>query len=202
MKKPWENETCENIYSYSSAYSVPVAAALWCGIPVNEIDHYLESATEVTPAILRHPHVKCLEQRCRVIHDAIASGALPVSRENGLLATDYVKPARRYVSRKHLKEWLSKEFPSEKPAFLFDGVERNTHPAINADSFRALQADRDAAQAEIERMNLIISNLTKERNSLLGENKSLQSMLEKKGRLETDPKQPISISLVDYLSFC
>jgi len=59
MKKPWENETCENIYSYSSAHSVPVAAALWCGIPVNEIDHYIGiSYPKSTPAILRHPHVK------------------------------------------------------------------------------------------------------------------------------------------------
>ncbi len=179
MKKPWENETCENIYSYSSTYSVPVAAALWCGIPAKEIDGYLESATEVSQAVFRHPRVKCLEQRCRVIHDAITSGALPVSRDNGLPATDYVKPTRRYVSRKHLKEWISKEFPSDKPHFLFDGIERTTHPAINADSFRALQADLDATRIENDRMKSLVSKLTKERDSLLGENNSLKSIVEK-----------------------
>jgi hypothetical protein len=179
MNKPWENENCENVYSYLSIYPVPVAAALWCGIPPKEIDQYLEAAIEVTPAILRHPRVKCLEQRCIVIHDAITSGVLPVSRENGLAATDYVKPDRRRVSRQHLKEWILKNFPSDKPAFLFDEIERKTHSAINADSFRALQADRDAAHAEVERMKKIISKLTNERDELRGENASLKSIIEK-----------------------
>lgn len=46
---------------------------------------------------------------------------------------------------------MSKHYPDQKPAFLFDETERSTHNAINADSFRALQVDRDAARARLER---------------------------------------------------
>ncbi|RBL87878.1 hypothetical protein DDE05_00435 [Streptomyces cavourensis] len=34
---------------------------------------------------------------------------------------------------------------------MFDEIERTTHTAINADSFRALQAERDALKARIEK---------------------------------------------------
>lgn len=163
MNKPWENDTCENIYSYMSVYSVAVAAALWCGIPHNLVDKYLKEAATNHPAVFKHPKAPCLEPKCSLIHRAIASGALPVSREDGCIVTGHVAPGRRYISRKHLKDWISKELPNDKPAFLFDEIERNTHTAINAASFRALQADRDAAQTEITRMKAIISKLTNER---------------------------------------
>jgi len=45
---------------------------------------------------------------------------------------------------------MSKHYPDQKPAFLFDEIEQKTHAAINADSFRALQADRDAARMAYE----------------------------------------------------
>ncbi len=106
-------------------------------------------------------------------------GLYQLSRENGRITTEHVAPARRHVSRQNLKEWIAKEFPSNKPNFLFDEVERKTHSTINADSFRALQVDRDALQAEIAKKQSIISKLTLERDSLLGENSSLKSIVEK-----------------------
>ena len=84
------------------------------------------------------------------MHEAMDKGALLVSRENGKSfegTTDHVAPERRPVTRQNLKEWIAREFPADKPEFLFDEVERKTHSAINADAFRALQADRDAAHA-------------------------------------------------------
>ena len=34
----WENDSCEHVQSYYTLYSVPVAEALWCGIPADEVD--------------------------------------------------------------------------------------------------------------------------------------------------------------------
>ncbi len=179
MHRPWENENCAEIHAYYSIYPVPVAAALWCDVPPNEVDKYLSEAIEVSPGIFRHPSVKCLEVKCRVIQNAIIEQVLPVSRENGKVVTDHVAPARRHVSRKHLKEWISREFPAKKPAFLFDDIERKTHASINADSFHALQVDLDAARSENEKLRARVKKLTEERDLLYGENNSLKAMVEK-----------------------
>lgn len=182
MKKPWEDDNCEQIYSYYTIYPVPVAAALWCGIPPNEVQEHLNASTQVWRAVYRHPYIPCLEPRCRAIHDAIERGELLVSRENGISfdgRTEQVAPDRRYVNRQHLKEWIARQFPSDKPAFLFDEIERSTHAAINADSFRALQADRDAARADLERTRKRAETQQRELEAIRGERDSLRAMVDR-----------------------
>lgn len=179
MYRSWENENCDEILAYYSIYPVPVAAALWCGVPPKEVDKYVKEATEVTPGVFQHPSVKCLEVKCRAIQKAIVAGVLPVSRENGQVVTEHVAPLRRHISRQHLKEWIAKEFPSSKPAFLFDEIERKTHTSINATSFQALQADLDASHSEIEKNKKLVKKLSNERDALYGENESLKAIIEK-----------------------
>ena len=41
--------------------------------------------------------------------------------------------------------------PNEKPSFLFDDLERDTHTAISAESYRSLTVDRDALKARIDK---------------------------------------------------
>ena len=180
--KFWQNDSCEQVQSYYAIYQVPVAAALWCKIPPDEVIKYLEESVQVSRAIYRHPYIPCLEPRCRAIHEAIENGALPVSRENGKPingSTDHVAPERRHVSRQDLKEWIAKEFPSDKPKFLFDEIERNTHTAINADAFRALQANRDALKIQVEKAERRAKEAIAEKNNLLGELESLRAMADK-----------------------
>jgi hypothetical protein len=151
--KSWYNKNdCEHLSAYHAYYPVPAAAMLWCKVPPNEVQ---EELNRITPhpqirGVFTHPFIPCFEVRCRIIHDAIESGALPASRENGKVIDDYIKPERRHVSREHLKAWIAKEHPADKAtcAFLFDEIERKTHADINADTYRALQADRDAVKAE------------------------------------------------------
>lgn len=182
MKKPWENDSCEHVQSYYSIYPVPVAAALWCGVPPNEIDEHLKLAVLVHCAIYRHPYIKCLEPRCRAIHEAIEKGALQVSRENGKSfdgSTQHVAPDRRHVTRQNLKDWIALEFPSDKPEFLFDEIERKTHTAINADAFRALQVDRDALKARIEKAADVYRNMMQELDTIKRERDSLRAKVDK-----------------------
>ncbi|MBU0500741.1 MAG: hypothetical protein KJ558_04490 [Gammaproteobacteria bacterium] len=182
MQKPWETDSCDHVQSYYTVYPVPVAAALWCGVPPNEVEEHLNVATQVHRAIFRHPYIKCLEPRCRALHEAIEKGALLVSRENGKSfdgSQEHVAPERRHVTRQNLKEWIAREFPSDKPAFLFDEVERKTHAAINADTFRALQADRDALAARLEKAKSEYQKLRQEKDDLERINQSLQAMTEK-----------------------
>ena len=85
MKKAWENDSCEAVQSYFTVYRVPVAAALWCGIEPGEVEEHLAMSKEVARGVLKHPYINCLEPRCRAIQDAIVTGILPCSRENGKL---------------------------------------------------------------------------------------------------------------------
>ena len=127
--------------------------------------------------------------RCKIIHDAIVSGALQASRENGKVTDDHIAPERRHVSREHLKAWIAKEHPSDKPSFLFDAIERSTHTAINADSVRALQVDLDAARAALEKTRATAQEANQELNAMRGERDSLRAMVERAaapgGRAET-----------------
>lgn len=179
MSNPWETENCDEIFAYHSIYPVPVAAALWCKIPPLEVQKYLDEAIEVTPGVWRHSSVKCLEVKCRAMHSAIVAGVLPTSRENGAIATDHVSPARRHVSRQHLKDWIMKEFPGSKPDFLFDELERKSHTAINTDTYHSLQADRDALCTENEKLRSLNLERTSERDALREENYSLRERVEK-----------------------
>ncbi|MCM8621609.1 MAG: hypothetical protein NFW16_07670 [Candidatus Accumulibacter sp.] len=163
--KPWHNKNdCEHLRTYHAYYPVPTAALLWCGVPHDDVQ---EELNRINPhphirGVFTHPFIPCFEVRCRIIHDAIESRTLAASRENGKVTDEHIAPERRHVSREHLKAWIAKEHPADKPAFLFDEVERKTHSSINADTFRALQADRDAARAKLERVKADAQNLRAE----------------------------------------
>jgi hypothetical protein len=169
MNKPWENDSCEAVQAYFTVYPVRVAAALWCGIPPSEVDENLALCEETARGVFKHPYIQCLEPRCRAIHDAIEKGLLPCSRENGKVVEEHVARERRHVSRQHLKDWIAAQFPSEKPAFLFDEIERSTHSAINLDAYQALKAERDGLRARLERAAEEYRKLRSDRDRLLAE---------------------------------
>ncbi|MHB8744562.1 MAG: cell division protein ZapB [Sulfuricaulis sp.] len=180
MNKPWEKDDCADVRAYHTHYPIPVAAALWCGVPVAQVELVVKQCTEVDRAILAHPTIPCIEPRCRAMHEAINNGALECRRSGRQVApNDHVAPERRTVSREALKNWIAIAFPASKPAFLFDEVERSTHSAINADTFRTLQADRDALNSRLEKSSEAYRAIKHERDALEAERNSLRAMVDK-----------------------
>lgn len=182
MQNLWENDSCEHVKSYYTFYPVPIAAALWCGIPQVEIQEHLDASTEVKRAVFRHPYIACLEPRCRAIHDAIEKGLLLVSREDGKSingTTEHVAPDRRHVSRQHLKEWIGREFPADKPAFLFDEIERNTHPATNLDAYLSLKTESNSLRAKLQEAEGRAMAFDSEREAMTAELDSLRALVAK-----------------------
>ena len=180
MANPWESDSCEEVRAYYSAYYIPQAAALWCGVPVEVLEQILSKATDTGRNVYAHPKISCLEPRCRVIHDAIDNNKIPCGRDGKgrkLESEDHVAPERRTVSRQDLKEWIAKEFPSDKPDFLFDEIERKTHSAINAESFRALQADGDALQRQIKSAEATIEKMELEKYEAVAKVKQYEERL-------------------------
>lgn len=166
-------------------YFVGEAAAFWCQIYNRNI--VIES--NGLPA--HDPQNPCLRSRAEWIMDAIDCGELPCGRDGGLSIDDHVARHRRTVRRTDLRQWFI-DHQGERPAFLFDEIERNVHKSINPDSFRALQADLQAEKARHERtkeqlrdMAGNMSNLEHERDALKG----LCEKLTKQDKLDSDPDE-------------
>lgn len=188
MSKPWENDSCEQVRAYYEYYTVPQVAMLWCGVPADKIEELLDECepigkeNEYNKNVLKHPLIPCLEPRCRAIYDAINNSRLKVGRDGGdsfYIEGQSVAYSRRTLKRCDLKEWIAKEFPNDKPAFLFDDIERSTHTAINADTFRALQADRDALKTRLDNGLEKYKILKQERDAIELELKSVREQADK-----------------------
>ena len=158
----------------------PVEAAIrWCGL----IDHepqILAALDQANPFPMtgQFPLWPCLQSNTEKILDAVLHGDMPHGRD-GQTVDDQVARHRLTVRHTDLKAWMSKHYPDQKPPFLFDETERATHAAINADSFRALQADRDALKAELEKVKLRESRIASEHDALRGERDSLKAMVDR-----------------------
>jgi hypothetical protein len=128
------------------------------------------------------------------LHEAIESGELPVYREQGSAVRDHVAAERRHVARTDLRDWIAKHYPDQRPPTLFDATERATHSAINADAFRALQADRDAARSDLERMAKVAKDTFQKYSELQHERDSLAAMVEKNKPL--DPRERSTLLII------
>ncbi|WP_454455291.1 ATP-binding protein [Thauera phenylacetica] len=160
----------------------PVEAALrWCGLIAHEgeILSALHDGRDI-PKTGQFPMWPCLQANTERILDAIANGDIQHGRDGKTVATgEPVRPDRVTVRHTDLKAWMAEHYPDQKPAFLFDEIERKTHAAISADAFRALQADRDAARAELEKAKAWAAETIREMDAMRGERDSLRAMVEK-----------------------
>ena len=150
------SNNCESMRSKVALYSIPEAAALWCEIAEADLQRVIGEVTEysILGGVYKHPYISCLEIFSTIIGLAVEERILPHSRENGreLLHDDGMAAYhRRHVTGKNLREWMEIYHPNEKPSFLFDDLERDTHTAISAESYRSLTVDRDALKARIDK---------------------------------------------------
>jgi len=188
MQKPWETDNCESMKAHYRVYSIPQAAALWCGVPENQTAGIVQEATALSSSgfgrsVWTHPDVPCLEPKSRAIAEAIEDGSLPHGREDAQPVADgeYVKYERRNFFGRDLKKWMEKAFPNEKPAFLFDDIERSTHTAISADAYRSLKAEHDKLEKRLENTTSEYKKLRGEKDAIELERDSLKAMVEKMG---------------------
>lgn len=182
--KPAGFNDCEQIKSFYTLYEVHEVALLCCGVSVDQLESYIDNShkTELR-GVWSNPDISCLEPRCKVIHEAIRKDELKVCRSKGgdswFNSEDHVAPESRRLKREDLRNWIIKYLPNDKPAFLFDEIERKTHTSINVDTFRALQADRDALNAELRHAKKLTNDKTNEIEQLKTENEYLKNCINK-----------------------
>lgn len=162
----------------------PIEAALrWCNLTAHEVDILQITGVSLLPPAHAFPHWPCLRANAEKIIDAIQNGELQKGREGRTVAPgETVAKEKMTVRHTDLKAWMAKHYPDQKPKFLFDEIERNTHAMYNAETFQALQAERDAAKATIEVARQWAERKVEELNSVRAERDALAAQVK-----ETDP---------------
>lgn len=102
------------------------------------------------PAPADFPRWPMLRLNTERIFDGIANGDLPfgiagITRDDPSLVEDSDVTIRHV----DLKAWMSRYYPDQRPAFLFDALERQLHPAIALETVQALLADREALKLRL-----------------------------------------------------
>ena len=209
MQPSWQDDNCTAMKAHYAVYSIPQAAALWCGVPDDQVEKIVQEATPISGTglgrcIWKHSDAPCLEYRSRALAEATEDGSLPHGREDGsLVSGDHVAYERRHFFGRDLKQWLEKSFPNEKPAFLFDDIERSSHTAISADAYRALKAERDALKVRLENAKSEYIKLKGEKNTIEAERDSFKASFDglgSPGERAEATYQNIIAALLDCIS--
>jgi hypothetical protein len=82
--------------------------------------------------------------------DALANGDLAYGK-GGITCEDRSLLVDPDLTIRHvdLKTWMVRCYPDQKPAFLFDALERELHPAVSIDTVQTLLADREALKIQL-----------------------------------------------------
>jgi len=184
MTETWKDDNCTAMKVYYAVYSVPEAAALWCGVDKNQVKKALSKVTKLSETgfgrgVWLHDDIPCLEPRSRAIADAILDGTLPHGREDGVTVgpNDGVAAERCHVMGRDLKIWMEAEFPNEKPEFLFDNIERNSRSEITLEVYQALLADRDALKLRVDKAIISFTELRDEKITVENELEKVKKQL-------------------------
>lgn len=155
------------------SYTPAEAAIRWCGLSQYE-DRILNTIGCGIPGLNVFPEWPCLRINLLKIHSAISdhtiayalNGTVVDSAPYPRIIESHLARGTLTIHRNVLKDWMAKNYPDQKPAFLFDEIERTTHAAINADTFRTLQADRDALKLNLNALESKYCTVTAENNAL------------------------------------
>ncbi|MQT30667.1 protein kinase [Pseudomonas helleri] len=133
-------------------FYTPIEAALrWCNLIAHEVAILTSAGDEIVPSISAFPQWPCLRANTEKLVDAMYNGDLQYGRDGRTVCPgEQVAKHRRTVRHADLKAWMAMHYPDQKPAFLFDEIERTTHAAVTVEAIQALQADRDALKVRLE----------------------------------------------------
>ncbi|MEO9748187.1 MAG: hypothetical protein ABJ360_12565 [Roseobacter sp.] len=180
--KPWENDSCASIKAHFAVFSIPQAAALWCGVTEDLLGKIVSecqqlSSTGFGRSVWVHPYIPCIEPRSRAIAEAMEHGALSYGREDAepVDSNDSVAFERRHCKGRDLKQWMEEAFPGEKPAFLFDTHERVSGSGISLEDYQTIKAKNEALELRLEKAKVEYRKLKEANAALIAESNRLKA---------------------------
>ena len=136
----------------AKTYYRPIEAAIrWSGLLRFERRILATLGQRPLPEATEFPRWPMLRLNTERIFDALAHGEMPYGKEGLVRDTQGLTMDDLSLTVRHvdLKSWMAHYYPGEKPAFLFDEIERALHPAISLDTVGALLAEREAIKARL-----------------------------------------------------
>lgn len=133
-------------------YYRPIEAAIrWSGLLRFERRILATLGRRPLPEATEFPRWPLLRLNTERVFDALAHGEMPYGTDGLVrysqgLAMDDPSLTVRHVD---LKAWMAHYYPGEKPAFLFDEVERALHPAVSLETLGVLLAEREVIKARL-----------------------------------------------------
>lgn len=173
----YNSKSCSSL---EKAYYTPVEAALrWCNLIAHEVLILERVGLDVLPGVGMFPQWPCLRVNAEKILDAIHNGEIAYGRDGKTVSPgEQVAKHRLTIRHSDLKAWMAKNYPNQKPSFLFDVVEQQLHAGITVDAYQTLQAEN-------KRLNIRLANAVKtfqqqkqEISELQGERDSLRQMVD------------------------
>ncbi|MDR6500455.1 hypothetical protein J2785_003611 [Burkholderia ambifaria] len=99
-----------------------------------------------------------------------------------------------------MKKWAKEIAPSERPAFVFDELERDAHAGISAEAYQALQASLEAKSDQLADANECL-HVAAERTALIeAERHSLRAMVDNFNARQKASGEPGERSETTYLN--
>jgi len=153
----------------SKVYYRPIEAAIrWTRLWKQEREILAALETRSLPEPGDFPQWPTLRLNAERIFDALRNGELPYGL-NGVSAppeTPINHPGLT-VRHVHLKAWMQRYYPEQRPSFLFSALERSVHPAITIDDVRTLTFERDSLKSLVAERDAEITALRVELRALL-----------------------------------
>lgn len=134
----------------------PIEAAIrWCGLTRREhcILKIMRRRNVQIPEPDDFPQWPALRLNTERIYDAILHNELPYGKNGVTLRDDSVLDDPDLTIRHvDLKEWMTRCYPDQRPAFLFSRLERELLPRIALDSINAILAEREILLIQLAHM--------------------------------------------------
>lgn len=140
-----------NQTQHSKVFYRPIEAAIrWSGLVRFEARILNTLGDKIIPDVDDFPRWPMLRLNLERLHDAFRNGELPYGK-SGITSDDPTLLTQPNLTVRHvdLKAWMTHYYPDQKPEFLFEGIERHLHSAINLDNLQALLIDREALKLRL-----------------------------------------------------
>lgn len=148
----------------SKVYYRPIEVAIrWSGLIRFESRIVKAVGARTIPRPEDFPRWPMLRLNAERIFDALRNSELAYGRA-GITCDDPSLFDDPDLTVRHvdLKAWMTHFYPDQKPAFLFDIIERQLHPAISVEAVQSLLADREALKTQLVAHEKALEALRKE----------------------------------------
>lgn len=114
------------------------------------------------------PQWPALRLNAERIYDGLRNGDLPYGVNGHQAAPDTsLEDPDLTIRHVHLREWMQRYYPDQRPRFLFGALERRIYPAISIDDVRALAFECDSLKSLLAERDAEIGALRVELRALL-----------------------------------